>query len=390
MDYTSRAIAHMDLDAFFVSVERLKDRRLHGIPLIIGGKGARGVVASASYEARTFGIRSAMPIRLARHLCPHAVFIHGDYEAYSQYSHLVTEVIEENVPLYEKTSIDEFYLDLTGMDRFFGCYKWALMIQERIKKETGLPISFGLSINKLISKVATRDAKPNGAKEVPAHSIHTYLAPKHVSRIPSIGEKTARNLTYMGVRKIETLRQIPRPILEHTFGATGKFLYRSARGEDDRPVIMQSRRKSFSTERTFEQDTIDVFHLRSILTRMTEKLTFQLRESKKLCSCITVKLRYANFDTVSRQLHLTYSADDQLLVEKALQLFEKLYQRRLRVRLIGVRLSGLVYGHPQIDLFTDTFRQADLYQALDAIRYKYGTKAIGKASGMTDLIYPSH
>lgn len=382
MDYTARAIAHMDLDAFFVSVERLKDSRLEGIPLIIGGRGDRGVVCSASYEARTFGIRSAMPIRIARQLCPHATFIHGDYEAYQQQSDIVAEIVSENVPLYEKSSIDEFYLDLTGMDRFFGCYRWTKMLQERITKETGLPISFGLSINKLVSKVATNDAKPNGAKEIPPKLVQAYLAPKHVIRIPSIGDKTARSLTYMGVRTISILRQIPHPVLEQAFGATGKFLYRSARGEDDRPVVMQSKRKSFSTERTFEQDTINVVQLRSSLISMTEKLAFQLREAKKLTSCVAIKLRYSNFDTVSKQMRLPYSADDQELVYKALQLFEKLYQRRLSIRLIGVRFSGLVYGHPQVELFSDTFQRMDLYHALDAVRYKYGVHAVGKASGM--------
>lgn len=381
MHTPERAIVHMDLDAFFVSVERRKDRRLYGKPLIIGGTGDRGVVSSCSYEARRFGVHSGMPMRLARRVCPHGIAIKGDFEAYEQCSQEVTEIVREESPLFEKSSIDEFYIDLTGMERFHGSYRWAQALRERIIRETALPLSMGLSVNKLVSKVVTNQVKPNGQHQLPGQEVAPYLAPLHVRAIPMIGEKTSRSLSYLGIRQVATLREIPLPVLERVFGKQGTFLYRSARGEDDRPVMPYTERKSLSTERTFSQDTIDRVYLRSMLVHMTEQLAFRLRQTRKLTTCVSVKLRYANFETVSKQARIAYSNTDELLIEKALQLFDKLYQKRLLVRLVGVRFSQLVPGGQQIQLFRHMPRQADLYDALDAIRQKYGEAAVGKASG---------
>lgn len=380
-----RSIVHLDLDAFFVSVERKKDSRLEGKPLIIGGTGDRGVVSSCSYEARRFGVHAAMPMAIARRRCPHAIVIKGDFDAYSAHSQMVTEIIKEEAPVFEKASIDEFYLDMTGMEKFFGCWKYANHLKEKITKETDLPLSFGLSVNKMVSKMLTNEVKPNGKKELELPQIPDFLAPLSVRKIPSVGNKTSQELTQMGVRTIEVLRGIPLSVLQRTFGKTGLLLYRSARGEDNRPVVPYSERKSISTERTFSQDTIDVAHLRSLITRMVEQLGFRLRKENKLTACIAIKLRYANFDTFTKQARIPYTANDEYLTQKAFSLFEQLYDRRIRVRLIGIRLSHLVPGGMQIQLFQDQSRQVDLYQAIDKIKGKYGEELLRKASGWKDV-----
>lgn len=377
-----RTVLHLDLDAFFVSVEVLRDSRLQGIPLIIGGSSDRGVVASCSYEARRFGVHSAMPIRLARRLCPDATIISGDMEAYSRYSRLVTDIIRDSAPGFEKSSIDEFYLDLTGMDRFFGNWKWSLELRHKIMRESGLPISFGLSTNKMVAKVATGEAKPNGKLHVPSGVERPFLDPLSIRKIPMVGNTTYRTLRNMGVQHVFTLRQIPPAMMEHLLGQQGKLLWRRANGHDDTPVIPYTEAKSISTEMTFEQDSIDIHRMRALLLNMTEKLAFKLRDQQKLTGCITVKLRYANFDTVTRQATLAYTANDTLLIGKALELFDRLYNRRMRIRLLGVRLSHLIQGHPQIDLFNDTEKEVHLYQAIDRLKRKYGTRAIFRAKGL--------
>ena len=336
MHTPDRSIVHMDLDAFFVSVERRKDSRLNGKPLIIGGTGDRGVVSSCSYEARRFGIHSAMPISIARRLCPHGIFIRGDFEAYEHCSTEVTSIIRERSPIFEKSSIDEFYIDLTGMERFYGSYSWAKELRQDIMKETGLPLSMGLSVNKLVSKVVTNQVKPNGESQLKEREIQPFLSPLAVQCIPMIGDKTSRSLRYLGIRQVATLRDIPLSVLERVFGKTGTFLYKSSRGQDERPIVPYSERKSISTERTFGQDTIDVGMLRRILIRMTEQLAFRLRAEHKLTTCVSVKIRYANFETFSKQARIPYSNTDESLTFKILQLFDKLYERRLRVRLVGI------------------------------------------------------
>lgn len=367
----------MDLDSFFVSVERKRDSRLNGLPLIVGGNSNRGVVAACSYEARHFGVHSAMPMYLARQLCPDATIISGDMEAYSQHSRMITEIIAESAPLYEKASIDEFYLDVSGMDRFFHTFQWGKELRQKIIRESGLPISMGLSVNKLVSKVATNEFKPNAEKQILAGTERDFLGPLSIDKIPMIGKKTARFLFDMGVRKVETLRNMPKNYLQSAFGKNGLSLWKRANGIDDSPVVSYSEQKSISTESTFSTDTIDVKKLKSIIISMVEKLAFSLRDKKKLTSCLTVKIRYTNFDTETRQVHLPYTASDKLLIRKALELFDKLYQRRMLLRLVGVRLSGLVHGNYQISLFDDTEESIRLYQAMDIIKNKHGpTKLI--------------
>ncbi|MCG8306276.1 MAG: DNA polymerase IV [Cytophagales bacterium] len=375
-----RSILHMDLDAFFVSVECLRDSRLKSKPLIIGGKSDRGVVAACSYETRKFGVHSAMPMRLALQLCPDAIVISGDTEAYGMYSKIVTDIIREQAPLFEKSSIDEFYLDLTGMDRFFGCYKWSIELRESIMKETHLPISMGLSINKLVSKVATGECKPKGKKHIEQGYEEAFLAPLSIRKIPMIGKKTADFFYEMGITKVKTLREMPVGILEATFGKNGRIIWNRAHGIDNSPVVPYTERKSISTESTFETDSIDVKKMKAILTAMVEKLAFKLRSEKKLCACITVKIRYSDFETTSKQMHIAYTSSDKILIDKALGLFDKLYSRRLLIRLVGVRLSKLVHGNYQINLFEDTTEEINLFEATDWIKSKYGAGALMRAS----------
>jgi DNA polymerase IV len=372
----SRNIIHLDLDTFFVSVERLLRPDLVGKPVIIGGTSDRGVVASCSYEARKFGIHSAMPMKMARALCGDAILVRGDMERYSKYSHTVTEIIAEKAPLYEKASIDEHYLDVTGMDRFFGLQKWSHELRENIIKNTGLPISFGLSVNKTVSKIATGEAKPNGELYVEHGAVQPFLAPLSIRKIPMIGEKTYRLLRSMGVVTIDTLSHIPVDMMERVMGRNGIVIWEKANGIDRTPVYPYHEAKSVSTETTFEQDSIDIVRMKEILVKMVEKISFELRDKQKLTACVTVKIRYSNFDTHTLQQHVPYTAFDHHLIPAVKNLFERLYQRRMLIRLIGVRFSNLISGNPQLNMFDDNVEMVNLYQALDRIRRKYGQKSV--------------
>lgn len=374
-----RFVAHLDLDTFFVSVERLKNSAFVGKPLIVGGLSDRAVVAACSYETRKFGVHSAMPMKLALRLCPQAIVVRGDSDSYSYYSRLVTDVVQDTVPVMEKASIDEFYVDLTGVDRFFGCSLFMSELKEKIRKESGLPISYALASNKLISKVATEDAKPDGRREIEHGFEKDYLAPLHIKRMPGIGQKTSALLQQMGVKTIKVLSEIPVPMMQNLLGKNGVDLSRKANGIDLSPIVPYSEQKSMGTEETFQQDTIDMQFLMSEIIRMTEKLAFQLRQSQKLTGCITVKLRYSNFDTVSKQMVISYTSSDAILIRKAKELFTKLYEKRMLVRLIGVRFSHLVQGSLQINLFEDTAEAVRLYQAMDAMRYRYGDEVVKRA-----------
>lgn len=378
----NRHIIHLDLDTFFVSVERLLNPKLIGKPVLVGGSGDRGVVASCSYEARRFGVHSAMPMRTALRLCSDAVVVRGDYEAYSKYSNLVTEVIRDRVPLFEKSSIDEFYVDMTGMDKFFGCSKYSKELKQFIYKESGLPISYALASNKLISKVATNEVKPNGQLEIPFGEERSYLAPLKVDRLPGVGDKTKVLLINMGIHTVETLSRIPLPHMINLLGKNGIDLHRKANGIDESPVVPFHEAKSISTENTFQQDTIDLKFLHAELVRMTEKIAFQLRQENKLTGCIAVKIRYSDFDTHTMQKAVSYTNQDHVILRTVKELFTRLNTRRLLIRLIGVRFSNLIPGNYQIDLFTDTQEQIKLYQSIDSIKKKYGEQLILKASGI--------
>jgi DNA polymerase-4 len=378
-----RHIAHFDLDAFFVSVECLKNPRLKGKPLLVGGSGDRGVVAACSYEARRFGIHSAMPMRLARRLCPEAILIRGDMESYGKYSHLVTEIMQDTVPLFEKASIDEFYIDLTGMDKFFGCSLFAKELKQKVLRESGLPVSYALATNKLISKVATNEVKPNGMLEIGPGKEKSFLAPLSIAKLPGIGKETAYKLVRRGVETIRTLSEIPMEMLETMLGKTGLELWRKANGLDESPIVPYREQRSISTERTFETDTINLKFLRAELVRMTESIGFELRRQDKLTGCLTVKLRYSNFDTVARQKTIDYTNADHLLLQTAHEVFDKLYDRRLLIRLIGIRFTKLIPGNYQIKLYEDTQEQIRLYQSIDSIKKQFGEHAVFRAAGVS-------
>jgi Nucleotidyltransferase/DNA polymerase involved in DNA repair len=377
-----RSILHLDLDTFFVSVERLKNSKLVGKPVIIGGMSDRGVVSSCSYEARKYGVSSAMPMKMARNMCPDAIVIRGDMEAYSNYSNIVTEIIAERSPLYEKSSVDEHYIDITGMDRFYGCYQWSHELRQQIIKETGLPISIGLSVNKTVSKIATGEAKPNGEIEVRKEIVLPFLDPLSISKIPMIGQKTYHVLRSMGIATIYTLRNIPSEMLEKLMGKNGIEVWKRANGIDSTPVISYSEQKSISTEHTFEKDTTDMIRLNQLLVSMVEKIAYELRKQEKLTSCVTVKIRYSNFDTHTLQKRIPYTAFDHVLTDITKELFSRLYQRRMLIRLIGVRFSHMVRGVQQLDMFDDTPEKVSLYMAMDKLRKRFGRDAVRRAAGV--------
>ena len=377
-----RSIVHMDLDTFFVSCERLLDSRLVGRPILIGGTSDRGVVASCSYEARLYGIHSAMPMKMAKARCPDAIVIKGNSGVYSQYSRMVTDIVKEAAPVYEKASVDEFYLDFTGMDRFFGTLKCATELRQKIIRETGLPISFGLSENKTVSKIATGEAKPNNQLSVSYGEERGFLAPLSVQKIPMVGTKTYQTLCNLGIRKIHAIQQMPVEMMQGALGENGVGIWKKAQGVDLSPVVQHTERKSISTERTFDQDTIDVVKLKGILSAMAENLAFQLRRGLKLTGCVTVKIRFSDFQTQTLQRKIPYTAGDHELLPLVAELFERLYNRRLLVRLIGIRYSDLVGGNHQLSLFDETIDYARLYQAMDRMRLRYGDRAVIRALGM--------
>ena len=378
----NKTILHLDLDTFFVSVERRINPELQGKPLLVGGITDRGVVAACSYETRGYGIHSGMPMKMAKELCREAKIIKGNAGTYSKFSDEVTEIIQEAVPVFEKSSIDEFYADLSGMDRFFGCYKYASELRQKIIKETGLPISFGLSVNKVVSKVATNEAKPNNQLKIDFGYEKPFLAPLSVKKIPMVGDKTYQTLRNLGIRQVKTIQKMPVDIMQRVLGANGKVIWKRANGIDDTPVVPFCDRKSISNERTFDRDTIDVVKLRGILMAMAENLAYQLRRGNKLTACIAVKIRYSDFNTYSKQKRIPYTSADHILIPKILDLFDSLYNKRMLVRLVGIRFSHLVSGNYQINLFDDTEEALNLYQAMDKVRDRFGDRAVVRASAM--------
>lgn len=378
----NKTILHLDLDTFFVSVERLLNTELRNKPLLVGGITDRGVVAACSYETRGYGIHSGMPMKMAKELCPEAKVIKGNAGTYSKHSDVVTEIIKESVPIFEKSSIDEFYADLSGMDRFFGSYRYATELRQRIMKETGLPISFGLSVNKVVSKVATNEAKPNNQLKIDFGLEKPFLAPLSIKKIPMVGDKTYQTLRNLGIRQIGTIQQMPMDIMQRVLGVNGTVIWKRANGMDNTPVVPFCDRKSISTERTFDRDTIDVLKLKGILMAMTENLAYQLRRGNKLTACITVKIRYSDFNTYSKQMRIPYTSADHILIPKILELFRVLFNKRMLVRLIGIRFSHLVSGNYQINLFEDTVEALNLYQAMDHVRNRFGDRSVFRASAM--------
>jgi DNA polymerase-4 len=375
-------IAHFDLDAFFVSVECLNDPTLKRKPLLVGGHRERGVVAACSYEARKYGIHSAMPMKTATRLCPHAIVVGGSREAYTKYSRWVSEIIAAKAPLFEKASIDEFYLDLGGMDKYFDPYSWTIDLREEIIKETNLPISFALASNKMVAKIATDEAKPNGYLQIPAGREKEFLAPLTVNKIPGIGKHTYRTLQEIGIETIRDLQEKSAEWLEARIGQLGAQLWDKANGIHLGEVVPYHEAKSISTENTFNENKSDLPFLLNEVVRMTERIAYELRLENKTAGCIAVKIRYPNFETNSRQTSIPYTFYDHELIPQAKELFHRLYRKGQPVRLLGVRLSELTDQAVQTNLFENTAKKTGLYKAIDDLKNRFGSYSVKKAGGL--------
>ena len=375
-----RIIAHFDLDSFFVSVEVLNDPSLKGKPVFVGGS-ERGVVASCSYEARKLGIHSGMPSKKALLICPQAIAVKGNYSEYSKYSRWVTQIIASKAPLYEKASIDEFYIDLTGMDQFFNPLQWTIDLRSQIMEETKLPISFGMGSNKMIAKIATGQAKPNGYLQVAFGKEQEFLSPLLINKIPGVGDYTNEVLQSMGIFTIGDVKLFEPAQLEERLGKWGLELWQKSFGIHTGEVCQYHEAKSISTENTFEENKTDMNFLMGEIVRMSEKIAFELRQEGKLAGCVAVKIRYHDFETVSRQttIPFTYAEDEIIPIVK--DLFHKLYKRGIPIRLLGVRLSELTMVSLQTNLFDNTAKKSDLYMAIDDVKKRFGKVKIRRASG---------
>ena len=378
-------IAHFDLDSFFVSVEIINNPSLKGKPVLVGGY-ERGVVAACSYEARKFGIHSAMPMKKAMQLCPHAIVTSASGGQYSKYSRWVTEIISSKVPLFEKASIDEFYIDLSGMDKFFGASQYAKDLRQLITKETGLPISCGLSSARFISKMATNEAKPNGFLEIPHGKEKDFLWPLGIEKINGVGKQTEEKLKSFGLYKIEDIAKTPIELMEKYAGKWGEALWHKAHGRGSAEITTDWEQKSMSHENTFDSDYTDIDFLNKELVRLTEKTCFGLREDEKMTGCVTVKIRYSDFETMSRQETVDYTALDDVLIAKVKDLFNKSYQKGRPVRLLGVRFSQLIPFTMQMSLFENNAGKLNLYKTVDEIKERFGSTIVTKAvsSGSKD------
>jgi DNA polymerase-4 len=374
-----KIIAHFDLDTFFVSVERLNDASLIGKPVIVGGSRERGVVSTCSYETRAFGVHSGMPMKKAVQLCPQAIVLSGSRGEYSRYSRWVTDIIASKAPLFEKASIDEFYLDLTGMDRFFDPLKWTIDLREQIINETGLPISFAIASNKLVAKIATDQAKPNNYIFVPFGVEKEFLAPLRVNKIPGVGEHAFHLLLDLGIETIRDLQQANSVMLEQHLGKLGADLWRRAQGISNSIVAAYHEAKSVSSEHTFHENRNDIDFLESEIVRLTEKIAHELRQDNKMTGCIAVKIRYPDFETQQRQATIPYTCYDDELIAHAKELFHQLYRKGQPVRLLGVRLSELTADALQTNLFNDVQKKTDLYKAIDDVKNRYGKQMLTKA-----------
>lgn len=373
-------IAHFDLDSFFVSVEVLNNPELKGLPVVVGGSKERGVVAACSYEARKYGVHSAMPMRRAFQLCPDAVLVRGTRGEYSRYSKWVTDIIAAKAPLFQKASIDEFYIDLTGMDKYFDPLQWTINLRKEIIEQTKLPISFGLAPNKIVAKIATDEAKPNGYLYIQHGKEKDFLAPLMVNKIPGVGGHTHEVLKQMGITYIGNIYKKTKEELEENFGSWGVELWYKAQGIHEGTVNPWHEAKSISTENTFETNLVQQEDMIKEIVRMAEKVAFELRQDKKLCGCVAVKIRYPDFETASKQIAVKNTNRDDEIIPVALELFKRLYKKGNTVRLLGVRLSNFSNMIIQGNLFNNAEKSGNLYKAIDDVKTKWGSNFLSKAS----------
>lgn len=372
-------IAHFDIDSFFVSVEIINNPTLKGKPVLVGGSKERGVVAACSYEARKFGIHSAMQMRKAFQLCPNAIIVKGSRGEYGRYSKWVTEIIAARAPLYEKASIDEFYIDLTGMDKYFDPLQWAIELRNEIIEQTKLPISFGLAPNKLLAKIATDEAKPNGYIYVQHGMEREFLSPLKVSKIPGVGDRSFLTLKKLNLNYIGDIHKKTKKEMEECLGNWGVDLWEKSNGIYHGIVTPFHIAKSISTENTFEKNLTKPDEMVKEIVRMSEKVAYELRSNKNLSSCISVKIRYADFETTSKQKIVAPTNRDDEIIPSALDLFEKLLRKGSEVRLLGVKLSHFKENHIQGNIFNDSKKVIHLYQAIDSIKDKFGASLLVKA-----------
>jgi len=388
----SFTIMHIDLDAFFVSVEQALNPDLKDKPVVVGGKpDRRGVVASASYEARAFGLHAGMPLATASRLCPQAIFIEGSFPKYREASRKFMAVLADFSPFLEPLSLDEAYLDATGFESIHGSIQqMALQIKQRVKNELGISASVGIAGSKVVAKIASELSKPDGLLEVAAGEERSFLAPLPVARLPGIGQKSERILRSLGIHTIGKLSGMPLSALKSHFGASGEVLQRHAGGIDDREVEPPSAARSISRETTFSQDTGDRSAVEATLRYLGEHVGADLRQREKQAKCVAIKVRYADFATTTRRHTLAQATDsDQAIFETGLKLLEReLSGERRLIRLVGIGVSALVEGGRQLDMLDSSIqRQTRLDKAIDRIRNKYGFSAIqtGRTLLLKDL-----
>jgi DNA polymerase-4 len=372
---------HIDLDAFFVSVEQASNPELRGKPVVVGGKpGSRGVVATASYEARAFGLHSAMPLATAVRLCPQAIFIEGDYSHYAEVSKKFMAILVDFSPFLEPMGLDEAYMDVTGFESLHGSIRqMALKIKQRVKSELGVIASIGIASCKVVAKVASDESKPDGLIEVPPGGEASFLAPMAIRKLPGVGKKTEQVLNGLGIRTIGQLAKMPSTTLKSRFGVFGDMLYRHANGIDGSPVIPPEEAKSISRETTFEGDTHDVVFLSATMRYLSEKVGSDLRGLGKQAKCVSIKVRYADFTTISRQRTLSQLTDlDDTIFQTGNELLQKaITTERQAVRLIGIGVSSFSEPGRQLTLMNSTEQRLEkLNRAVDRIRDKYGFTAI--------------
>ncbi len=387
-----KTVFHVDMDAFFVSVEELFDPALKGKAVVVGGRpNERGVVSAASYEARKFGVHSAMPLRTAARLCPHAIFVDGHPTRYREYSARVYAVLKRFSPLVEMASIDEAYLDMTGTERLYGPpLRAAHALHETMKAETRLNCSIGIAASRLVAKVASDQAKPNGVLWILPGCEAVFLAPLDVRKIPGVGKVTEKNLHALAIRKVGDLAHLDDGFLEQRFGKWGLALAGKARGLDaggwfDTEIAEDSDPKSVSHEHTFGEDTNDVQVLEATLAKLSEMVGRRLRENGLHARTLQLKLRYSDFSTITRAHSIERPTQiDTEIFERARALFHKNWKRGARVRLLGVHASSFEEAHDQLDLL-DGGKHERWQQALaaaDRLRDKYGDSAVTLAAGM--------
>ena len=382
-----RRILHIDMDAFFASVEQVLDPTLQGKPVIVGGDpDGRGVVCTASYEARKFGVHSAMPLATAKRLCPRAVFIEGRFDHYRDASERIMKVLDAVSPKIERLCLDEAYVDITGSLRLFGSGRSiATKLKRDIRDRTALPASVGIAGNKLVAKIASDEAKPDGIVEVPPGDERVFLAPLPVARLPGVGARTQDTLDQLGVRTIGHLAEIPPEALNKVFGQSGYALQQRARGVHFGRVEQTPYPKSVGRETTFAEDLLDWEHIESVLCYLMERATYALREHHMETRCVTLKVRYADFKTVTFARTLAEPTDlDKTIYETLRALLPKAKCRRARVRLIGVSLSSLTHNQHQLSLFPPKQHQKwrRALVGVDRVRNRYGFDLLGSARSM--------